>query len=1161
MRDLLPDIPDVGERDLLPDIPDQYDSQEKISIGETPSLMNRFFDMFDDPAKEKAKASNSIVYSEMLGVKPSLAYDMHDQISEQVRNKVKDEEILLKRHGYMGAAWEGSKDSIAGMVLRQQQENGFTSAEFKEELVYGLSKMIADFPIYYLGGILGKAKNSGVALTAMTEMGGAMGLHSGVRKTLMDAYAKGEDRSWNTFMDRLKGSVVATAEGYAIGAGTGLAKVKTPGSAPVKFASEVATMTGLQSAFDGQVPTAKDFIMTGITLGVFHVGSKVVRSPKEIGTKLKEVYKDTGVTPKEIQDALGSNPREADVLTAIDNYVAEVKKDMPVDDTKVENKVEQGATSQEKGQKEGQVGTETQVGLPDAEANRILEKQGMETIEAKGKTVLTNEDRAKIAGEVESGTIDPLREAQKIINQIAYDEPVNATNEKVNEGIRYEFQKTDKTLTEVQNRINEGDTSPELQELANQLRVKLNTLGQANEEIGRILGSQLADRANKQETYSPETTLFELRQKGVVTTQEMIDKYYKLAEEVEKATKAKEALDDIARTKSVNKTVEIIKNEEGLKERKQRRTVKKEDLDADFDKLINAFAKEHGSAFSANPFADPARFKFLMDLTKNRVQKGMVVAEDIVDSIHTSFKNVGVNISKRDIMDGISRYGIDKSKTKSQLSQDISEVKKQLYLLSTLEDVEAGKPLPKTGGKKIPDSERVKELKIKVREAMREAGILDDTARDKFIKLKEKQIAEYERRIKEKDFAPVEKPTREISDEEAKVNVRLEEIKKKYMGAKEKDLRDNASRKEKVWDFTTQVGYLYKNFMSSFDFSKYRQAIGATLSHPIKMGKTITTDIQALKSAEGAFRMAEEIRNDPEFESAQKSGLNLLSSKKEELMPSRWAENVPVLRGFARSFNLGLDRVRLEHFKVLKKNNFKDTPLTDADLETMGRFVNQWTGKGTWKGQENTFETARKFLWAPNLFLSRLQILTGGAAWGASNKMKLVIAKEYARALTSIAAIYSLATIAGWEIGDDPVSSDFGKLIHGNTRLDPMGGLNQTIVLLARSWTEEKTTSRGETYNITGNVPYGKDDIYDVWGNFLRGKFTPILGDIVTYKMGKDITGKEPGEFTGFKEEVFVPMPLSFGSVYELLLEEGMPAGLALSMLAILGANTAVYNQ
>jgi len=242
---------------------------------------------------------------------------------------------------------------------------------------------------------------------------------------------------------------------------------------------------------------------------------------------------------------------------------------------------------------------------------------------------------------------------------------------------------------------------------------------------------------------------------------------------------------------------------------------------------------------------------------------------------------------------------------------------------------------------------------------------------------------------------------------------------------------------------------------------------------------------------------------------------------------------------------------------------FKDTKATKAELEALGDYVNMATGRGNIKGYENALQGLGTFLWAPRLVLSRFQmalgkgLLPGGGRSAATRKAVL---REYTRILGSLALVYSVSSFLGYEIGDDPRSSDFGKIIVGNTRVDPLAGVSQATVFMSRMWIgEKKSLKTGEIKDLYGdNVSYGGATVWSVMTDFLRTKLTPALGLAINLRQGKDLIG-QPVTPTDIPAEVAVP--LSMKDLWEAMNEEGIPAGMALGTLGLFGVGVQTHEQ
>jgi hypothetical protein len=178
--------------------------------------------------------------------------------------------------------------------------------------------------------------------------------------------------------------------------------------------------------------------------------------------------------------------------------------------------------------------------------------------------------------------------------------------------------------------------------------------------------------------------------------------------------------------------------------------------------------------------------------------------------------------------------------------------------------------------------------------------------------------------------------------------------------------------------------------------------------------------------------------------------------------------------------------------------------------------------------------------------------------WGGSVTTRIAIAKEYARILTGLGIIYTMASL--WDevtIEDNAVSSDWGKIRIGNRRIDILAGVTQATVLLNRVARRETKSASGRIIPLSGDVAYGGRDISGVLGLFLRTKLTPVLGSAIDIWQGKDMVGNK---VTLYDIPQKLLMPLSFGDIYDSLVEDGLPRGAALSILATFGVGVQIYS-
>jgi hypothetical protein len=223
--------------------------------------------------------------------------------------------------------------------------------------------------------------------------------------------------------------------------------------------------------------------------------------------------------------------------------------------------------------------------------------------------------------------------------------------------------------------------------------------------------------------------------------------------------------------------------------------------------------------------------------------------------------------------------------------------------------------------------------------------------------------------------------------------------------------------------------------------------------------------------------------------------------------------------------------------------------------KAIANHVNVFSGYGSYGRAGHAADAMSYIIWSPRLLASRFQVLTGqpllhGGGGKAGVEVRLRIAAEYGKMLTGMAALYALAKSTGAEVEDDPRSSDFGKWRYGNTRLDPMAGLSQVTHLLSNWTTGEKKTLAGKVKKLRGDLKFGEKDLDAETMRFLRTKFTPTLGTGWNIGTGKNVVGEKTTP-QSVATETF--SPLVFQDVFDVMRENGIPAGLALETLSIFG--------
>jgi len=330
---------------------------------------------------------------------------------------------------------------------------------------------------------------------------------------------------------------------------------------------------------------------------------------------------------------------------------------------------------------------------------------------------------------------------------------------------------------------------------------------------------------------------------------------------------------------------------------------------------------------------------------------------------------------------------------------------------------------------------------------------------------------------------------------------------------------------------------------------------------------------RAAFSEQKAYEINKEILEGANAPQAWRAGLYLAPidsdvqlAKQEEAYMSEWIEKyigkIPVIghlvTGSQRAYVTFLNKLRAESFDAMIDTLGRNREVTQVEAEAIANYINAATGRGNLGVKGAAAVQLNTVFFAPRYVASRFQMLTGQPFKGGSMATKKLIAQEYARYLTGLAVVYALGLAAGADIEWDRRSSDFGKIRFGNTRIDPLSGFAQTIVLAHRVvFGETKSSVTGKIKPIRGKyVPYGGDDTYDVFARFLRTKFSPMVGTAANVAVGENVIGEPvtPGSVA-----TSLTVPLALRDIYDAMIDQGVPKGTAMGLLAVFGMGLQSY--
>lgn len=111
-------------------------------------------------------------------------------------------------------------------------------------------------------------------------------------------------------------------------------------------------------------------------------------------------------------------------------------------------------------------------------------------------------------------------------------------------------------------------------------------------------------------------------------------------------------------------------------------------------------------------------------LARYFVQTGIRERNALVDAVHDVLKEIDPRITRRDTMDAISGYGSFKALSKDEVSVILRDLKGQMQQVAKLTDLEAKRPLQKTGVERREPSAEERRLIQRVNEAKRRFGVV-----------------------------------------------------------------------------------------------------------------------------------------------------------------------------------------------------------------------------------------------------------------------------------------------------------------------------------------------------------------------------------------------------------------------------------------------------
>src|SRR3990167_5577210 len=360
---------------------------------------------------------------------------------------------------------------------------------------------------------------------------------------------------------------------------------------------------------------------------------------------------------------------------------------------------------------------------------------------------------------------------------------------------------------------------------------------------------------------------------------------------------------------------------------------------------------------------------------------------------------------------------------------------------------------------------------------------------------------------------------------------------------------------QKMFEASLQIANIPRSLMASFDLSApLRQGV-FFVGRPKQFLPSFKKQFGAFISEKAYDNIQDAIITHPDYQLARDSRLSLtdldmrLGTREEHFMSS-WAEKIPLVgkavRASGRAYIGFLNKLRFDVFVDLvnKAEGVGLDPRKDRDLtKSIADFINNATGRGTLpRGLQTSAVALNSVFFSPRLLFSRLNLLNPIYYV----KQKPFVRKEALKSLFSFVgvglSILTLSKLICADVGDEPRSSDFGKVKIDNTRFDVWGGF-QPLVRSAAQIVTGKYISSTTGKEMTLGEGYKPMTRADIVQRFVEGKLAPIPSFVVALMKQQDAQGK-PVSIPKEIGERFVPMVLQ--DIYDLAKENPslIPAGL-----------------
>ena len=293
-----------------------------------------------------------------------------------------------------------------------------------------------------------------------------------------------------------------------------------------------------------------------------------------------------------------------------------------------------------------------------------------------------------------------------------------------------------------------------------------------------------------------------------------------------------------------------------------------------------------------------------------------------------------------------------------------------------------------------------------------------------------------------------------------------------------------------------------------------RQGLAQAAAHPSYLKEAFAHQVKAFASEDAANEFAQAIRNRPDFELMNDSGLFLSSvgPEAEEAFASKLAQKIPGARASDRAYSAALDSIRTQawdNYVASLPERLRDNPRT---LKAVAELVNISTGRGVFPVLDRSalgkkvVDILNVPFFSPRNTASKFNLISPARL--AKNMMSAetrpvayLQLRDASRGLASLGTTLGLLHLAGADVSVNPSSSDFGKVRVGKAVYDLTGGQGYTVRYLAQMARTAVNEARRK------RIPKGAG-LTELTRRYLRTQLQPLAATGADWWTGKTIDGK-----------------------------------------------------